>query len=99
MNVFFVPEAKEEFLDAISYYEDARAGLGLRFQLEVDRSIRWISEHYALYRLRPGGYRRFNLRIFPYHIAFVVVESTLWILAVAHSSRKPEHWIKRHGNE
>ena len=95
MNVIFVPEAKDEFFDAIAYYEEARDGLGERFKEEVDRCILWAADHPELYRLRPTGYRRINLRIFPYHIAFMTRESTLWILAVAHSSRKPEYWIAR----
>ena len=36
MNVIFVPEARDEFLDAIAYYEEARCGLGERFKEEAD---------------------------------------------------------------
>jgi hypothetical protein len=36
MNIVFVPEAKDEFLDAILYYEEARCGLGERFKGEAD---------------------------------------------------------------
>jgi plasmid stabilization system protein ParE len=95
VNVIFVPAARDELLDAIAYYEDAREGLGHRFKEEVDRCIRWISDHHDLYRLRPTGYRRINLRVFPYHIPFITRGSALWILAVAHSARKPEYWIAR----
>lgn len=95
MNIFFVPEARDEFLDAISYYEDARCGLGERFKQEADRCILWIAGNHELYRLRKTGYRRINLRVFPYHISFITRSSTLWILAVAHNSRKPEYWITR----
>jgi len=98
MNVVFVPEAKDEFLDAIAYYEEARCGLGERFKGEADRSILWIADHHELYRIRPEGYRRINLRAFPYNIPFITRSSTLWILAVAHSSRKPEYWISRQKN-
>jgi hypothetical protein len=31
VNIIFLPEAQAEFLDAISYYEAARKGLGWRF--------------------------------------------------------------------
>ena len=95
MSITFLPQAKEEFLDAIAYYEEARHGLGERFKEEVDRCVLWISEHPELCRLRSGGYRRINLRVFPFHIPFITRDSTLWILAVAHSSRKPEYWIRR----
>ena len=66
-----------------------------RFKDEVDRYVLWIADHPELYRLRPGGYRRINLRVFPYYIPYVVRDETLWILAVAHAARKPLYWISR----
>ncbi len=65
MNVVFVPEARDEFLDAIAFYEEARCGLGERFKGEIDRCILWIAGHNELYRIRPSGYQRINLRTFP----------------------------------
>lgn len=91
----FVEEAQREFLDAIVNYEEARARLGQRFKEEVDRCVLWIEGHPELYPLRPGGYRRVNLRVFPYYIPYVVRGEIVWILAVAHASRKPLYWISR----
>lgn len=34
-------------------------------------------------RLRPGGYRRVNLKIFPYYILYAVRDSMIWNLAIA----------------
>jgi len=42
-----------------------------------------------------GGYRRVNLRIFPYYIAYIIRSNGLWILAIAHTHRRPEYWIER----
>jgi plasmid stabilization system protein ParE len=95
MKIVFLSEARNEFLDAISHYEEERPGLGQRFKDEVDRSLLWIAEHPELCRLRPGGYRRMNLRIFPYFIPYIIRGTTLWVLALAHGSRRPEYWIKR----
>ena len=95
MNIKFVDEAGFEFLDVISYYEEQQAGLGRRFKTEVERTLLWLVEHPEVYPLRPNAYRRLNLRIYPYYIAYIVRGSTLWILAVAHSHRKPEYWIQR----
>jgi toxin ParE1/3/4 len=95
MNVIFIEEAKREFLDGISYYTAAHPDLGRRFKVEVDRCILWIAEHPELYRLRPSGYRRINLRVFPYYIPYIVRKNDLWVLAIAHGYRKPEYWIKR----
>jgi len=91
----FVDEAQRELLDAISHYEEARSGLGRRFKDEVDRYILWIADHPELCRLRPGGYRRINLRVFPFYIPYIVRGTSLWILAVAHGRRKPLYWISR----
>lgn len=66
MIIIFVPEAKREFLVAISYYEVVRAGFGQRFKDEADRCILWVAEHLGLYWVRSGGYQRINLRVFPY---------------------------------
>jgi hypothetical protein len=45
VTIRFVDEARNEFLDAISAYEKARAGLGRRFKDEVDRGVLWIADH------------------------------------------------------
>jgi hypothetical protein len=36
-----------------------------------------------------------NLRVFPYYIPYIIRGEMLWVLAVAHGSRKPEYWIGR----
>lgn len=97
MTSRFVEEAQREFLDAISEYEKILPGLGRRFKEEMDRSLSWITDQPELYHPRPGSHRRINLRVFPYYIAYVVRRQTLWVLAVAHASRKPLYWISRRG--
>ena len=98
MTIRFLEEAQREFLEAISGYEEARGGLGRRFKDEVERCISRVAEQPELYRLRSGVFRRSNLHIFPYYIPYVVREEVLWVLAVAHASRKPQYWItRRHG--
>ena len=95
MIIRFLDEARFEFLDAISYYEAQQAGLGRRLKVEVEQTLLWLIRHAEACRLRPGGYRRLNLRTFPYYIPYIIRGSTLWVLAVAHAHRKPEYWIQR----
>jgi hypothetical protein len=95
MRIVVVPEAADEFEDASFKYEKQEAGLGLRFREEVNRHIRWIAEHADLPRLRPGGYRRVNLKVFPYHVPYLRIGETVWVLAIAHAYREPEFWINR----
>jgi hypothetical protein len=95
MIIEFLPEARSELLQAIEYYEGQLAGLGQRFWIEVDQHIDWIAENPQVPQLRAGGYRRINLRIFPYYVAYIVRDPIIWILAIAHSHSLPEYWIDR----
>ena len=95
MRIRFVEEAGYELLDVISRYEQQQPGFGRRFKVEIEHTLLWLSSHPEACRLRPLGYRRLNLRIFPYYIPYVVRGSTLWVLAVAHGRRMPEYWVQR----
>ena len=95
MKKIILQQAFKELNDAIEYYEEQQAGLGLRLKEEIEEHVSWILNNPTVPRIRRGGYRRVNLKVFPYYIAYVVHEETLWILAIAHSHRKPIYWIKR----
>jgi len=95
MIIEFLPEARSELVDAAAYYEGELSGLGQRFWDEVDEHISWIVENAEIPRLRPGGYRRVNLKVFPYYVSYVVRDPVIWILAIAHGHSRPEYWIDR----
>jgi hypothetical protein len=95
MKITFLEEANSEFFAAVAYYDSQEPGLGQRFEAEIDRALLWLAEHPQVCPIRRGSYRRLNLHIFPYYIPYVIRESTLWVVAVAQSRRRPEYWIKR----
>ncbi len=95
MKKIILQQAFNELDGAVSYYEEQQAGLGLRLMDEFDRHVIWILSNPTVPRIRRGGYRRVNLKTFPYYIAYVVREDILWILAMTHGHRKPEYWIER----
>jgi hypothetical protein len=95
MKKIILQQAFEELNAAIAYYEEQQVGLGRRLKDEVDQHVNWIVSNATIPQIRKGGYRRVNLKVFPYYIAYIIREDTLWILAIAHSHRKPEYWIKR----
>ena len=95
MKLIVLPQAGDEFEDAVARYEDKQAGLGRRFRDEVDRTVHWIVGNVGVPRLRPEGYRRVNLKVFPHYIAYLEIQDTVWILAIAHGHREPEYWINR----
>ncbi len=95
MKLIVLPQAADEFEDAVVHYEEKQPGLGRRFRDEVDQQMRWILEHPDIPRLRPAGYRRVNLKVFPHYIAYFETGATVWVLAIAHGHREPEYWIDR----
>jgi hypothetical protein len=95
MIVEFLPEARSELLYAVEYYDGELSGLGQRFWSEVDQHITWIAENPEVPLLRASGYRRVNLRVFPYYVAYIVRDPIIWILSIAHGHSLPEYWIER----
>ena len=71
---------------AVNYYELKQ---GLRLKEEVNKRVNWIIDNFDTPLVRIDGYRRVNLKIFPYYIAYVVR------LAIAHSHQQPDYWITR----
>ena len=95
MKLQILEEAEEELDKAIAYHEEIESGLGLRLKEEARGLIHWISHNPELSRLRAKGYRRVNLKVFPYYAAYLIWDDTIWILAIGHSKRRPEYWIGR----
>ena len=95
MILQILDDATAEFADAIAHYEDIESGLGVRFRQEVQATTAWIGQPPELPNLRPNGFRLVNLKVFPYYVAYMIHSEIIWILAIAHSARRPEYWIER----
>ena len=58
------PEAREEFLAAIDYYNDAEPGLGMAFYSEIEDAIALVDRYPDLWIGIGGGIRRCgNVRV------------------------------------
>ena len=95
MPTRLIAEAELELGAAIERYETIEPGLGVRLKDEARAAIAWIGEHPTLPRVRPPGYRRVNLKVFRYYVAYTILNDIIWILAIAHGHRRPEFWIER----
>lgn len=95
MNLRILDDAASEFAAAIGRYESIESGLGVRFKVEVKAVVAWIADQPEIPRVRSKGYRRVNLKVFPYYIAYIIHADVIWVLAIAHSARLPEYWITR----
>jgi plasmid stabilization system protein ParE len=102
VNLRVLPEAAEEGLEAASYYENARPGLGLAFLDALEHSWETISDQPSSFsRLETLRTKRdvrfFQLRRFPYLVIYEIRMAEILVLAVAHGSRRPNYWKNRLG--
>jgi plasmid stabilization system protein ParE len=95
MKSEFLPEAEEEFREAVRYYENEAPGLGLTFVAGVRKAIMFITENaYAVVAVG-SGIRRKVINHFPYSLLYAVESDLIIIVAVAHQKRRPRYWQRR----
>jgi plasmid stabilization system protein ParE len=94
VRVEFHPEARDEFVAAVEYYDIAVSGLGDRFLIAIRRTIDLALAHPEAGTPR-GTARRLLVAGFPYDVVYRVRDDVLDILAVAHHHRRPGYWRRR----
>jgi len=97
MKYSFHPEAREEFLNAINYYEECNTGLGLEFGNEIYSTIQRIIQFPYAWPAFSNNTRRCLTKRFPFGIIYQLLEDKdeIVIIAVMQLNRKPDYWKKR----
>ena len=80
---------------AATFYEIRQAGLGERFLDRIDGAFKSILAHPLAYQILIENYRRRLVDQFPYSVIYRTEEDRIFVLAVAHWSRKPDYWRGR----
>ena len=88
-------EAENELSESVKFYERRQTGLGLSFERAVRQAIKRIQAAPEHYPLKKGGTQRLVMERFPFVIHYIELEKTIWVLAFAHTSRKPGYWRHR----
>ena len=94
-TIIFDSDAKIEFLQSIAYYEENKPGLGRRFKQMVELATRDIADHPLRYRTIRPPFKRYLLQKFPFSIIYTIEPDHIYIVAIAHTRRKPEYWLDR----
>ncbi|MDQ6949021.1 MAG: type II toxin-antitoxin system RelE/ParE family toxin [Actinomycetota bacterium] len=98
--VRFGPEASSELADASRWYEDRRPGLGSMFLEAVEATVQSVASWPASGTRVEGladalDVRRAPVSRYPYHLAYLVADDEIHVLAVAHDHRRPTYWTGR----
>lgn len=95
MRSKFHPEALAEFDDAIDYYDIEADGFGDRFREHIRTAVTEIEESPNAWPYYDDYVRRHLVSVFPYVVLYLEVDDYLLIVAVMHTSRKPDYWRNR----
>ena len=99
MNLVLVvePGAEEDMFYGYQWYEERRAGLGMKFLEALEVLFHQILESSLLYVESIPGVRRSVTRTFPYLVFYVSEGNTIHILAVIHAAQSPNYIAERLG--
>lgn len=94
-RVAFHRLAANELIKSALFYDQRRAGMGDAFLGEVGAVLEFIRAQPEMGRPERHGTRSCPTRRFPFRIVYDIQPDRLWIVAVAHLSRRPDYWTRR----
>jgi len=96
MRIRYNPLARDEVIKAAEYFDDQADGLGNRFLVEIDKTVRDIAAMPLAWPItKQGARKRILVSPFPYSILYKIVHGEIVIIAVAHQSRSGDYWTSR----
>ena len=95
MKLIVRPEAEEELLGAIDWYEARSAGLGNELLRSVDAMLHRILRNPQIYPIIYRGARMAPIRRFPYLVIYRIQVDEISIVAIFHAKRNPRIWKGR----
>ncbi len=94
--VVFHPQARQELLEAVIYYDEQSLGLGRDLNNRVKLATASIARHPTQFAfLRAPPFRAVRLKRFPYLVIYLDLPDYIWMAAAAHEHRRPDYWKQR----
>lgn len=91
-------EARAELQASVAFYRE-RAGerWAEQFKQRVAEGLKAIAANPERYPPAPDlpGVQKFRLKQFPFSLLYINRAVYVWVVAVAHGSRKPGYWKER----
>ena len=92
--------ASQEAIEAATWYEHKRPGLGAEFQRALDLALDLLEEDIIPLLPVPSsaharGVKRLILKRFPFDIVVVERRTEIFVIAFAHHARRPGYWRQR----
>lgn len=95
MEVVYHPSVKQDVIEALKYYAEISPRLADEFEYEVRLFVSQAADNPHRFHLNERGFRRANLRRFPYHILYEARENFIRVMHVRHNKRHPDYNLER----
>ena len=95
MEVRYHPLVRQDVLEAARKYHDVSPRLAEEFDTELKASIAKAAENPLRFHPADQGFRRANLKRFPYHFLYDVQPGFIRVMIVRHHKRHPEFGLDR----
>jgi plasmid stabilization system protein ParE len=91
------PEALADIQEITNWYNNARPGLGKRFQNTTIKQVNSLNKDPHMYAVRYKEIRCMTVKKFPYMVHFYInhENNTVEVLAVISTSRNPKIWKEK----
>lgn len=95
MKAKFHRLARRELKDAVAFYNNAEIGLGDGFAAIIRDAVRDLLKNPHRWPVLEGRIRRRVVKKFRYVLLYAESGDSILIVAVMHTSRKPDYWKER----
>ena len=95
MSFRFLAPAQTELLEAIAYYAEINAELGVRFEQAIAKAVRAAAARPQRGAPRSRNTRRWLVQGFPFGVIYQDRAGEILIVAVAHQRKQPAYWERR----
>ena len=95
MNVEYHPAVEQDVAEAFKRYDEVSPVLGDGFKKELRQFIALAAAKPGRFHPIKSGFRRANLRRFPYHFLYREIPEGIRVTLVRHHKRHPDYGLER----
>lgn len=95
MIVQYHPAVESDIAEALERYAAVSPVLGEEFKQELRQFVALAAANPGRFHPAKSGFRRANLRRFPYHFLYRELPNGIRITLVRHHKRHPDHGLER----
>jgi len=95
VNVEYHPAVEQDVAEAFKRYDEVSPVLGEEFKKELRNLISLAAANPGRFHPLKSGFRRANLRRFPYHFVYRELPNGIRVTLVRHHKRHPDFGLER----